>query len=97
MTGFIGTSITIIINCNSSQLMTVYDLLHSLLDHERLFFHCDEWQTTTTAHTLNCLERRLSDESLLRQSQSQSHIATDGQLVSKSWCRAPMTSFLRIN
>jgi hypothetical protein len=25
--------------------MTVYDSLHSLLDHERLLFHCDERRT----------------------------------------------------
>jgi hypothetical protein len=55
---------TITINYYSPQSMTVYDSLHSLLDHERLLFHCDEWRIT--AHTLNCLERRLSDESLLR-------------------------------
>jgi hypothetical protein len=38
MTGFIGTWITITINCNSSQLMTVSDSLHSLLDYECLLF-----------------------------------------------------------
>jgi hypothetical protein len=30
---------------NSSQSMAVYDSLHSLLDHERLLLHCDEWRT----------------------------------------------------
>jgi hypothetical protein len=55
---------TITINYGSSQLMTVYDSFHSLLDHERLLFHRDEWWITV--HTLNSLERRLSDESLLR-------------------------------
>jgi hypothetical protein len=52
---------TITINYDSSQSVTVYNLLHSLLDHEWLFFHYIEWQIT--AHTLNCLERHLSDES----------------------------------
>jgi hypothetical protein len=42
MTGFIGTSLTVTINYDRSQSVTVYDSLHSLLDHERLLFHCDE-------------------------------------------------------
>jgi hypothetical protein len=41
MTGFINTSITIAMNYNSSQLMTAWDSLHSLLDYECLLFHCD--------------------------------------------------------
>jgi hypothetical protein len=57
--------ITITINYNSSQSMTDYDWLHSLLDHEHLPFHCDEWrQTNHWAHTELC-ELRLSDESSL--------------------------------
>jgi hypothetical protein len=36
MSGFIGTSITITINYNSSQSMTVSDSLHSLLGYEHL-------------------------------------------------------------
>jgi hypothetical protein len=36
MIGFIGTSITIRINYNSSQLVTAKDSLHSLLDYECL-------------------------------------------------------------
>jgi hypothetical protein len=44
MIGFIGTSVTITINDNSSQSMAVYDSLHSLLDHECLLFCCDEWR-----------------------------------------------------
>jgi hypothetical protein len=35
----------------------------------------------------NLYEESLAD--LLNSSQSQSHIATDGQSASKSWCRAP--------
>jgi hypothetical protein len=35
-------SFTITTNYDSSQSMTVYDSLHSLLDHERLPFHRDE-------------------------------------------------------
>jgi hypothetical protein len=64
MIGFIGASITITTNYNSSQSVTVYDSLHSLLDHEHLLFHCDERRIT--AHILDCLGRHLSDESLLR-------------------------------
>jgi hypothetical protein len=43
MIGFIGTAIAISINYNSSQSVTIYDSLHSLLDYECLLFHCDEW------------------------------------------------------
>jgi hypothetical protein len=49
MIGFIGT-IRITISYDSSQSMTVYDSLHSLLDHERLLFHCDEWWTANHSH-----------------------------------------------
>jgi hypothetical protein len=38
MIRFIGNSITITTNYNSSQSMTVSDLLHSLLDYESLLF-----------------------------------------------------------
>jgi hypothetical protein len=41
MIGFIGTSITITTNYNSSQSMAAWDSLHSLLDYECLLFHCD--------------------------------------------------------
>jgi hypothetical protein len=37
--------------------MTVYDSLHSLLDHERLLFHCDEWRTVN-----HCSHIQLSTE-----------------------------------
>jgi hypothetical protein len=36
---------TITINHNSSQSMTDYDSLHSLLVYECLLFYCDEWRT----------------------------------------------------
>jgi hypothetical protein len=42
MIGFIGTSITITTNYNSSQLMTAHDSLHSLLDYECLLI-CRGW------------------------------------------------------
>jgi hypothetical protein len=42
MIGFIGTTITITLNYNSSQLMSVHDSVHSLIDYECLLFHCDE-------------------------------------------------------
>jgi hypothetical protein len=45
---------TITINYDSSQSMSVYDLLHSLLDHEHVLFHCDD-QWRISAHTLNSL------------------------------------------
>jgi hypothetical protein len=40
--GFIGTSLLLTVNYNSSQSMTGYDSLHSLLEYECLLFHCDE-------------------------------------------------------
>jgi hypothetical protein len=39
MIGFTGTPITITINYNSSQSVTVSDSLSSLLDYECLLFH----------------------------------------------------------
>jgi hypothetical protein len=43
---------TIKISRDSSESMTVYDSVHSLLDHERLLFHCDECRTTNLcSHT----------------------------------------------
>jgi hypothetical protein len=51
----------ITINYDSFQLMTVYDSLRSLLDHERLFFRCDESLFTPST----ALERRLSCEWIL--------------------------------
>jgi hypothetical protein len=57
--------LTITTNQNSSQSMVVYDLLHSLLDHERLLFYCDERRTMNPcSHTLNCLLNSLYDSSL---------------------------------
>jgi hypothetical protein len=41
MIGFIGTSVTIIIDYNSWQSTTAQDSLHSLLDYECLLFYCD--------------------------------------------------------
>jgi hypothetical protein len=41
MNRFIGTSITITLNYNTSTSKTTSDTLHSLLDYESLLFHCD--------------------------------------------------------
>jgi hypothetical protein len=73
---------TIPINYDSSQSMTVYDSLHSLLDHERLLFHCDQWRTTSvwrTTPTKNLLS-----------SESESYVTTKGQSASLSWNKAPI-------
>jgi hypothetical protein len=35
--------------------MTVYDSLHSSLDHECLLFHCDEWRTTNLCSLIELL------------------------------------------
>jgi hypothetical protein len=42
MIRFIGTTVTITINYNSSQSKTVLDSLQSLLDYVCLLFWCDE-------------------------------------------------------
>jgi hypothetical protein len=56
-------SFTITLSSDRLQTMTVYDSLHSLLDHKRLLFHCDERRISV--HTLNCLERCPSAESTI--------------------------------
>jgi hypothetical protein len=88
---------TIAINYNSSQPMAVYDSLHSLLDHERLLFLCDERRIT--ADTLNCLERRLSDESLWRISRDWNilywtKLNADGISVAMSYSSSVIPRFL---
>jgi hypothetical protein len=45
--------------------------------------------------SFSCLNSLTTSE-LTEQSQSQSHIATDGQSVSKSWCRAPFEAYDQI-
>jgi hypothetical protein len=57
MIGFITTSIAIRVNYNSSQLMAVYDSLHSLLDYKCLLFHWDEWWTKNLSR-MNSAERQ---------------------------------------
>jgi hypothetical protein len=43
---------TIMINYDSSQSMTVYNSLHSLLGYECILFYCDEWwMTNHCSHT----------------------------------------------
>jgi hypothetical protein len=53
---------TITINSDSSQSMTAWDTLHSLLDHERPLFHCVEWRTTNPLriNPLNSLNQLVS-------------------------------------
>jgi hypothetical protein len=60
--GFIDTSIPIATNYNSSQSMTVYDALHSVLDYKCLFFFFWLGSDLRIGHffgfsswTLNCL------------------------------------------
>jgi hypothetical protein len=67
--------------------MTVYDSLHSLLDHERLPFRHDERRIS--AHTLNCLERCLSLCLEHRAEQSSSLQPATSQ-HGHSWHRAPL-------
>jgi hypothetical protein len=56
-------SFTITLNSDSLHSLTVYVSLHSLLNHERLPLYYDKRRIP--AHTLNCLEQRLSLESTL--------------------------------
>jgi hypothetical protein len=66
---------TITTTYNSSQSMTVYDSLHSLLDYECLLFHLYEWRT--------------KNHCSLSQRESQICTRTDGQSASLSWNKAP--------
>jgi hypothetical protein len=83
-------SFTITLNSDSLQLLTLYDLLHFLLDHERLPFYYDERRIP--AHTFNCLERCLSLEStsihVFWLTAEPEFYTTDGQSVSLSWNKA---------
>jgi hypothetical protein len=92
MIGFTGTSLLLTIIYDSWESISVYDTFHSLLDHKRSFFLCDEWRRIV-AHTLNCLKRRLFGECSFNQSQSQSYFTT-GALppISSSWRQAPWNS-----
>jgi hypothetical protein len=67
-----------IINYYSSQSMTVQDSLHSLPDHERLLFLCDERRII--AHTLDSLT----------ESESKSYVTTDGLSANLPWNKAPI-------
>jgi hypothetical protein len=66
--------------------MTLYDSLHSLLDYECLLFCCDEWRTKIFCSHLELSWRTSASRLNLKKF---SHIVTDGQSVSKYWCRAP--------
>jgi hypothetical protein len=55
---------TITINYNSSQSMTVYCSLHSLLNYECLLFHSDEWRTKNSFR-LNWTHLRTNSNSAL--------------------------------
>jgi hypothetical protein len=85
MIRFIDTSL------QSQSVMKVYHPLHSLLDHECPLLRCDEL-TTKTVHSLNCLDWRLSDESLSTETESESepYVTPDGQSDSLSWNKAPI-------
>jgi hypothetical protein len=106
MIGFIDTSITMKINCNSSQSMTVWDSLQSLLNYECLLFHCD-WLgsdlrighffsfrcplvNTPQLNTQLSYEWRRLTAHSLESSQSQSYVTTDGKSAGLSWNKAPI-------
>jgi hypothetical protein len=72
---------TITINYDNSQSMTAHDSLHSLLGHEHLLFHCDEWRKTNhCSHTeLPCESRRV-----------ESYVTTDGKSACLSCNKSPI-------
>jgi hypothetical protein len=68
--------------------------LHSLQSYTPIFHSWRLHIFTLRNLPTECL--RISLETELLSSQSQSHIATDGEPVSKSWCRAPSGAYDQI-
>jgi hypothetical protein len=80
----------------SSTITVGYNISHIelLLDEESLtLFWFSDW---SLASTLLLLSMTHSFSATTYSIQSQSHIATDGQSVSKCWCRAPSGAHGRI-
>jgi hypothetical protein len=75
MIGFIGVSFTVTVNYDSSQSMTVFDSLNSLLHRKRLLFHCDERRTTNHCSDVEHIELLLDYDSVItsRRPQYRSH------------------------
>jgi hypothetical protein len=75
---------TITINYDSLQSVTLYESLHSLLNHERFLFHCDEWRKKNFCSliTFYCstTDWLLQSRSLLPATSQHGH----------SWHRAPL-------
>jgi hypothetical protein len=71
--------------------MIVYDSLHSLLDHERLLFRCDEWRATNHCSHPELLLNELQTES---ESESESEILYDWRFTANQFVSA--TSPLRL-
>jgi hypothetical protein len=88
MIEFIGTSITITFSYDGSQSVTLHDSFPSLLDNSVFWPTVVKYERRLPAHTLNCIERRPSDESLA--TESESYVTTDGQSASLSWNKAPI-------
>jgi hypothetical protein len=77
----------ITITFKSSQSVTASGWFHSLLDCERLPFHCDRLIKLILA--ADQINHSLID-SLSDSCQSQSYVTTDGQSASQSWNKAPI-------
>jgi hypothetical protein len=73
--------LTITIIYVSSQSVTVWDSLHSLLSYERLLVRCDEWRTRTALNDV-CLTNHTYES----ESESESYVTTDGQSASRPVC-----------
>jgi hypothetical protein len=71
----------------SRKLVNIYQIVlcHMLKDHS---FHI-HYHENLKSHIVSVLVLQVIGPLPKSQSQSQSHIATDGQSVSLSWCRAP--------
>jgi hypothetical protein len=68
----------------SGNLVVSRGISNLLLDHLRV-----SMSGFTLSYTANMFILMIPYDLCLFQSQSRSHIATDGQWISKSWCRAP--------
>jgi hypothetical protein len=91
MIGFIGTSIVITTNYNSSQSMTAKDSFHSLLDYKSLLFYCNWFGTDLRISHFFSFRCPLVNTQL---SGSESELLYDWQFTANQFVLA--RSFLRL-
>jgi hypothetical protein len=101
MTGFIGTPLQLTTNYDSSHILWLSTTrsipcwtTSVFSSHEWLGSDLQVWHLFTLQLNIqlpNCPQSFLTNEWISWiQTQSQSYMATDGRLISKSWCRAPL-------